>query len=131
MATKQSMIVGGSGGSSGLLRLTLAMTTPLPLDEFPAAQIVHRLADFSLGVHDDRPVPRDRLAQRPAGDQEEAHALVARLDADLIAGPEHHQRAVADLVAHQHLLAADLRFSQRPERLRGGGEIARTLEDIG
>ena len=86
------------------------------LDERSVAQVAQRLTDFGLGVHDDRPVPGDRFAQRPAGDQQEAHALFACLDDDLVAGVEHHQRTIADRVAHQHLLAVDLRLAQRAER---------------
>ena len=38
-------------------------TPPRAPDERPVAQVHHRLADLGLGVHHDRPVPGDRLAQ--------------------------------------------------------------------
>ena len=76
-------------------------------------------------------MPGDRLAQGSAGDEKEAHALVARLDDDLVARAEHDQRPVADLVAHQDLVAVDLSFAQHAERFGRVREHGRALEDIG
>ena len=47
----------------------------LPLDERPVAQLGDGLLQLVLGVHDDRPVPGDRLLDRLAGHQQEADAL--------------------------------------------------------
>ena len=48
----------------------------------------------------------------------------------LVAGVEHDERAVADLVAHQRFLAVDLSLAQRSERLGSVGEVAGALEDV-
>src|SRR5271166_6082284 len=120
--TRKSGLAFRPGRSRRNLRLQPVLGWSLPLDERAAAQIAQRLADLSLRVHDDRPVPGDRLAQRPARDQKEAHALVARLDADLVAGAEDDERPVADPVAHQHLVAIDLSFAQHAGGFRRVGE---------
>ncbi len=45
----------------------------------PFFKLLERLAQLLLRVHDDGPVPGDRLLQRLAGDQQEADAVVAGL----------------------------------------------------
>ena len=64
----------------------------MTLDETAAAQFGHHLLDLGLGVHDDGAVPGDRLADRLAGNQEEADALVDPLDGDLVPLVEQDQR---------------------------------------
>src|SRR5258705_12316977 len=46
------------------------------LDERAVAQVLHRLLQFRLRIHHDRPVPRHRLLDRPARYQEKTDALV-------------------------------------------------------
>ena len=43
-------------------------------DEVPAAEIAQRLLDLRAGVHDERAVARDGLAERPRGGEQEAAA---------------------------------------------------------
>jgi sugar fermentation stimulation protein A len=85
---------------------------------------------MALSVHDDRAVPGDRLLERPARDQQEAHALVAGLHDDLVAAIEQHERAVARCVEHGAPLV-DRPVSVSTPRLRGVAERARTLEHVG
>ena len=51
-----------------------------------------------LGVHHDGAIPRDRLLERLAGDQQEANAFGAGLDYDLVAAVEEHERMVFRVV---------------------------------
>jgi hypothetical protein len=56
----------------------------LLLEERPLAQLGECLAQLLLRVHDDRPVPRNGLAERPAGNQEEPDPCGSCLHRDLI-----------------------------------------------
>ena len=49
-------------------------------------------------------VPPDEIVKEMARHQQEADSLVARLDHDLVAAAEDHQRAVPHRFAHQHVL---------------------------
>src|SRR5262245_53812346 len=73
------------------------------LDERPVLQLAIRAPQFVLSVHHDRPVPRDRLLDRLAGDEQETDALLARLHGDLVARVEQHERAIAGSFA-AHML---------------------------
>ena len=58
------------------------------LDEGAALQFVNCLAKLCLGVHHDGPVPRYRLLDWLAGDQQETDAFIAGLNSHLIAAVE-------------------------------------------
>jgi len=68
------------------------------LDEVTGLQLRHRLSKFLLRVHNDGPVPRDRLFDRFTRNQQEPDALIAGLNDDLISAVEHHQRVIACIV---------------------------------
>src|SRR5581483_10973375 len=86
-------------------------------DERPGVQLVEGLLQLGLGVHDDRAVPRDRLADRLAGNEQEADAVVAGLHRHLVAGVEQNQRAITGLLACHDLGVAVGALSQHAERL--------------
>jgi fluoroacetyl-CoA thioesterase len=87
------------------------------LDERSVAQLGDRLLEFGLRVHHDRPVPRDRLLDRLAGDQQESDAVLASLDGDLVAAIEQHQGAVARPLPHQRFTILTRFFGQDTKRL--------------
>ena len=68
--------------------------------EPPGLEVLERLLQLGSGVHHERPVGRDRLADGLAAQEKHLQCLtarvlaVARADLDPIAGPEHHQLAV-------------------------------------
>ena len=95
------------------------------------AQVGHRLPDFGLGVHDDRPVPGDRLAQRLAGDQQEADALFARLDAT--SSPESNTTSERLPTSSRTSTSSPSTSSSRsaPNGCEAPGNDRRTLENIG
>src|SRR5262245_24582404 len=98
-------------GPSALLLSALA-------DESPIAQLGDRLLQLGLGVHHDRAIPRNRLLDRLARDQQEPDALVAGLHRDLVPAVEQHERAVAGALADQGLSALAFLLGQDAERLR-------------
>ena len=53
---------------------------------------------LGLGVHHDRAVPRDRLFERLAGDEQETDAFRTGLHDDLVAAVEEHERVVFRVV---------------------------------
>ena len=71
------------------------------LMKVPSAQLADGLLQLGLRVHDDGPVPGDRLLDRLARNQQEADALLAGLNRDLIAAVEQHQRPIAGALADQ------------------------------
>jgi hypothetical protein len=97
------------------------------LDERAVPEFVHRLNQLLLRVHHDRPVPGDRLGDRPAGNQQETDAAFARLHRHLVAGAEDHERAVAALVADEMVLIAEAFLDENAERLGGVAERTRSL----
>src|SRR5262245_4726892 len=104
---------------------------PLPLaDERPIAQLSDRLLQLGLGVHDDRAIPRNRLLDWLARDQQEPDALVAGLDRDLVSAVEQHERAVTGALADQGLSALAFLLGQDAERLRRIAERARSREHV-
>src|SRR5215475_4799318 len=86
-------------------------------DERPVAQFGNRLLQLGLGVHHDRAIPRNRLLDRLARDQQEPDALLAGLDRDLVSAVEQHERAVAGALADQGLSALAFLLGQDSERL--------------
>ena len=62
-----------SGSGSGVERATLpGVRDGVPRLAEPAGLVVlERLADLGLGVHDERPGPRDRLADREAAEDDD------------------------------------------------------------
>src|SRR4051794_16559919 len=76
----------------GLMRYVIARSSG---DERPVAQLVERLLQLILRVHHDRTVPSDRLFDRPARDEQEADAIVARLDHHFVAAIEQNERSIA------------------------------------
>lgn len=72
--------------------------TPLDPDERPFAKLGDRLLQLLPGVHDDRPVPRNRLLERLAGNQQEPEPLVSRLNDHFVAAVEQDKRSVACIV---------------------------------
>ena len=67
-------------------------------DEGAILQLAHGLAQFGLGVHDDGAIPRHRLLERLARDEQEADALRAGLHHDLVAAVKEHERMVFRVV---------------------------------
>src|SRR5207237_105315 len=99
------------------------------LDERAVAQLGVGAPQLRLGIHDDGSLPRHRLRDRPAGDEQEADALFARLYGDLVARIEQHERAVAGELRR----AGGVPDPFGPDRAGGGGvaEAAAALEDVG
>ena len=73
--------------------LDLSVTNERTIVEFG-----HCLAQLFLRVHDDGPVPHDRLLERFARDEQKADAFRASLDDDLIATVEEDERMVLRVV---------------------------------
>src|SRR3974377_430049 len=69
-------------------------------DEGAAAQLVHRLLEFGLRAHHDRPVPGDWLLDWFAGHEQEANNLRAGLPGSLVAGGDQAKGEVADTLPH-------------------------------
>ena len=88
------------------------------LDERSVAQLGNGLLKLSLRIHNDRPVPCDRLLDRLAGDQQESDAVLAGLHGDLVAAVEQHKRAVAGPLRYQDLIVFARLFGQDAERRR-------------
>src|SRR5207237_10939543 len=65
------------------------------LDERAVAQLGVGAPQLRLGIHDDGPLPRHRLRDRPAGDEQKPDTLLTRLHGDLVARIEQHERAIA------------------------------------
>src|ERR1700756_5158516 len=86
------------------------------LDERAVVQFGEGLPQLGLGVHYDRAVPRYRLLDRLARDQEEPDALLAGLDRHLVAAIEHHQRTISRSLADQRFARARCAFRQHAER---------------
>src|SRR5690242_10113475 len=99
-------------------------------DERAVAQLAHRLLQFRLRVHHNRPIPGHRFLDRLAGDQQETDTMLARLHGDFVAGIEQNQRAVADRFAEQNFLAVDLLLGEHAERFRGRRKLAVALEHV-
>src|ERR1051325_5811647 len=74
-----------SSSRTRLSEKSAAVRLTAGLDERPGAHFRHRLTQFRFRIHDNRSVPRDRLFDRLAGDQEKANALLAGLDRDFVA----------------------------------------------
>src|SRR6266436_8068829 len=72
---------------------SITQISPL-LDERAVVQLGERLLKLGLGVHHDRPVPRNRFLDRFAGDQQEADSLFAGLHRHLIAAVEDDERPI-------------------------------------
>ena len=83
-----------------------------------------------LRVHHDRAVPRHRLLERLARDQEEPHAVVAGLHRDLVAAVEEHERAVVRPRGRLRVRPADA-FGRHRQRAGGVAELRVAREDIG
>ena len=105
-----------------------SVTSP---DKRTAAQLGERLLQFGLRVHHDRAVPGDRLLDRLARHEEEANAFVAGLHRHFVAAVEDDERPVAGLLADQDLVGAVGLLGEHAEGLRGGAEVAGSLEHIG
>ena len=85
-------------------------------------QVAQRELQLLAGVHDEGPVARDRLAQRLAADQQEAHGVAARLHADLVAVAEDGQARRAEQFAVQVAAVA---------QVAAHAELALALEHVG
>src|SRR5260370_41359427 len=96
--------------------------TSAVLDEGPVAQLVDRLLQLRVGVHDDRAIPGNWLFDRLAGHKQEADALVAGLHCHVIAAAEDNERTVSDLFADQDLAIASVFLGQDTEQL---GRVAK------
>src|SRR5258708_637398 len=94
--TSPAMTVGERTVTARAPRFTLR-------DKGPVGGVCNRLLQLGLGVHHDRPVPGDRLADRLAGDKQEPDALVAGLDGNVVAAVEDDQRPVTGLLADDDL----------------------------
>src|SRR5213593_5055081 len=71
------------------------------LDEAAVLQLGVGVPQLRLRVHHDRPRPSHRLLERPSGDEQEPDSGLARLDGDLVARVEQHERAIAGLLTHR------------------------------
>ena len=67
------------------------------LDERPFLIFLEGGTQFLFGVHHDRAVPGDRLAQRLAGDEQEAHAFDGGGCLHLVPVTEDHQAVVVQV----------------------------------
>src|SRR5258708_3632902 len=67
------------------------------LEERPPFKLVERLPELLLRVHHDRPIPRDRLLERLARDQQEADTIVAGLYREFVAAVKKYERPVVCL----------------------------------
>ena len=81
----------------------------------------------SRGVHHDRPVPRDRLFERPSRHEQEPDALVAGRHRDLVAAVEEHERSIAEhrrrrIVGHADELGLDRQRLRRIAERAGSGK---------
>ena len=95
----QSRLESVSGATSSVgAKGWLVGTTPEPA----ALEVVERLLDLGAGVHDERPVPGDRLADRLPAEQQHLHAAGARVltargfHGERVAAAEHGQVAGVD-----------------------------------
>src|ERR1039457_5532855 len=86
------------GTRSVLSGLVAAPFGLLVADKAAVLQLAHGLLQLSLRIHHDRPVPRHRLFERFAGNQQKPDALRAGLDHDLVAAVKQHQRVVSRVV---------------------------------
>src|SRR5579862_1324341 len=81
--------------------------------ESTVAVVVERLTKLVIGVHDERSVPRDRLADRCPTEQQNVELGAARLltwarrDFEVVAATEHHQltRLDCNLIARNRARA--------------------------
>src|SRR5437899_4860178 len=102
------------------------------LDEAAVLQLGVGVPQLGLRVHHDRPRPSHRLLERPSGDEQEPDSGLARLDGDLVARVEQHERTIAGILTHRWprgALAHTLR--QHATRRRGVAERAAPLEHVG
>lgn len=88
------------------------------------------MAEFCLGVHDDRPVPRDRLLNWLAGDEQEADAFRSGLDLNLIAAIEQDQGMVRRVILGLHV-GIDTGLGEDRLRSRGIAKSSRAGENVG
>src|SRR5688572_7062970 len=110
---------------AGRIRCRLCRAPGLP-DESPELKFTHRLPNLRLRVHHDRTVPGDRFLDRATGYQQEADALVTRLDDDLVPAVEQNQGAVAEIAV---VMPGELVLHRA--RRRGVTEPAGPGEDVG
>src|SRR5579871_918048 len=86
------------------------------LDEGAVVQLRDRLLQLSLGVHHDRAVPRDRLLDGLARDQQEADAFVSGLDRHLVTAVKQNQGSIASALADNGLARGSLLLREDAER---------------
>src|SRR6187551_1571281 len=97
-------------------------------DEGPELQLAHRLPQFRLRVHHDRPVPRDWLLDGLTRNQQEPDPLIARLDDDLVSAVEEHERSIAKVILAVFQLVADrARLGGVAERAAPGEHIRKRV----
>src|SRR5436305_15312412 len=77
-----------SSSRTRLSEKSAAVRLTAGFDEGARAHFGHRLAQFLFRVHDDRPVPRDGLFNRLAGDEEKTDAVFAGLHRHFVAAIE-------------------------------------------
>src|SRR5207302_9303455 len=103
--------------------------SPRVLDERPLLVLAKGDAQLRLRVHHDGAVPRDRLPERSAADEEEADRALLSRDRDRVAGPVQHHGAVS---AHARPLHVEVALAHVLARVRVTlrVEIALALEAV-
>src|SRR5207253_7580475 len=76
------------------IEFSLASSDGLVAQERSLSQFGERFLQLLLRVHDDGSVPCHRFAERLAGNEQEANAILAGLYHNLIALIEEHERAI-------------------------------------
>src|SRR5260370_5379811 len=79
-------------------RVGSAMSLSSRLQERPLLELLERLPELLLGVHDDGAVPCHGLLERLPRNQEEPDPVIPSLHRDLVALVEEHERAVVRLL---------------------------------
>ena len=93
-------------------------------------QFTERLLQFLLRVHDDGAVPRHRLFQWLAGNQQETNAVFSGLHCNFVSAIEDDQRAILG-VSGRFRVGPAYAFGRHSERAGGVAEFSVSREYIG
>src|SRR5438093_6357355 len=100
------------------------------LQECPALQLIKRLAQFRLRVHDDGAVPGDRFLERLSGHEQEPDAVCAGVHHDVVATVEEDERAVVDFGWRRGMLPPSDAFGRYGKGLGRVTELSGSAEHI-